>query len=277
MTQSICKFVPVKDESGDIKALTFVYETELHSLKQPFFKPIWHIHLVTSGSGKLRIYDKEYPLSPGCIFFAFPGSPYFIEAEDNFHYLYIGFMGSGVSKLFDDLSIRITDPVYPGFDHITEFWLAAINRVNRRNANILVESVLLYTLSFLHETPDAQTPASGSEQTFRLIADYVDTHFRDPDISLKKIAGLFSYTEKYLSSLFKKHMQTGFRDYVNCLRIQYAQQLLIRSSQTATQIAAQCGFRDSLYFSKVFKKRAGLTPNEFQLQRAAEHKGDDPL
>lgn len=277
MTQSICKFVPVKDEPGEIKALTFVYETELRTLAQPFFKPIWHIHLVTSGNGILRIYGREYSLSPGCIFFAFPGSAYFIDAGEDFRYLYIGFMGSGVGALLDTLEIRMDRPVYPGFDHITEFWLSAISRVDRSNANILVESVLLYTLSFLHREPDTQVSAAGSRQTFQLIADYVNTHFKDPDISLKKISGFFSYTEKYLSSLFKKHMHTGFRDYVNCLRIQHAQQLLIGTGQTTAQIAALCGFRDSPYFSKVFKKRAGMTPTEFQLQRAAEHKGDDSL
>ena len=273
MSESICKFMPVTNEAGSIYAVHFVYETELSTLSQPFFNPIFRMHLVTSGSGTLRIYDRCYALDPGCIFFAFPGCPFFIEAPDSFRFLYIGFMGPGVSPLLEELDIRTDAPVYSGFDHVTEFWFSAIGRIHPGNANILAESVLLYTLSFLRPQSPPVTPVTGSEHTFRLVADYVQSHYADPDISLKKLASLFSYTEKYLSTLFKRQMHTGFRDYVNSLRVQQAQQLLIRGQLTVAQVAAQCGFRDCLYFSKVFKKRAGLTPIEFQLQRAADNKG----
>lgn len=273
MSESICKFMPVKEETGSIRAVHFVYETELNTLSQPFFKPIYRMHLVTNGSGTLRIYNRTYVLEPGCVFFAFPGCPFFIEAPASFRFLYIGFMGSGVSQLLEELDVRIDAPVYPGFDHVTEFWFSAISRIHLGNANILAESVLLYTLSFLRQQSGPEPSAVGGKQTFRLLTDYVDSHYADPDISLKKLASLFSYTEKYLSALFVRKTHTGFRDYVNSLRIQKAQQLLIQGGLTVTQIAAQCGFRDGLYFSKVFKKRTELSPVEFQLQRAADHKG----
>ena len=73
---------------------------------------------------------------------------------------------------------------------------------------------------------------------------------------------MFSYTEKYLSSLFKKNMNVGFNQYLNRLRIQYAIELIANNVKSVSRIAELSGYSDSLYFSKVFKKLVGVTPGQ---------------
>ena len=103
----------------------------------------------------------------------------------------------------------------------------AIRRITPFNSNLLTESVLYYALSFFdNKSSEEADEQITSNNVFQNIVDYVDYHYRESDISLSRLANIFSYTEKYLSSLFKKNMQIGFVSYLNNLRIQYACELI---------------------------------------------------
>ena len=53
-------------------------------------------------------------------------------------------------------------------------------------------------------------------------------------------------------------------------RIHNAARLLTASSRCSiTEVAAQCGFNDSNYFTSVFKKIKGITPYKFYKMNAA--------
>jgi len=267
MSDSICRFVPASGYSGHIRTAHFVYETDFHTLRQPFFYSIFRLHLVTQGSGTLHSGEKTYPLTEGCLFFAFPASLYTIDADDDFSYCYISFMGADAPSLLTELGITPEQPVCSGFSRMIPFWLSAIEAVTERNIHLLTESVLLYTLSFVGGEPDAAAAKQPAVRRFDAIIDYVDTHFRDRDLSLTKLSSIFPYTEKYLSALFKKHLDLNFRTYLNNLRLQYAVELIERGFTSVSEIAELCGYSDSLYFSKVFKKRKEISPAEYIRQR----------
>lgn len=260
--------MPAKSYTGNIKTINFVYETEFKKLNQPFFRAVYYVHLVTNGSAALKIYENRYEIKTGDVFFAFPGCPYEIEGNDDFKYIYISFMGSCVGKLFETLEISIEKPVYRKFDNLLELWLSSIVRVNQLNANILTESVLLYTLSFINNKNESVELKENGETFFELIVDYIDNHYKDPDISLGKVADVFSYTEKYVSHIFKKNMNTGFSAYLNKLRIQYALELMENTRMSVSEIAGLCGFSDALYFSKVFKKNIGMSPSDYRMRNS---------
>ena len=263
MNRSICRFMPPKENEENIKAINFVFETEFLKLKQPFFANINILYLVTRGTGVLRIRDRSFSLSRGSLFLVLSGNFYEIDGSDDFEYIYISFLGLSSSKRFAALNLGREEPVRDGFGDMIDFWLDALRRLNHVNSNLLTECVLLYTFSYLC---DGSQPASGlhkREDSFEAMLDYVDRHYTDPDISLKKIAGLFCYTPKYASRLFKKHMDTGFNAYVSALRIQYALTLIQEGERSVARLAESCGFSDAMYFSNVFKKRMGISPSVF--------------
>ena len=260
---SICRFMPPKKNDHNLKMVHFVYETDFVSMKQPFIRPIYYLHLVTSGEAVIRFSKKEQKLTPGTIFFFFPAVPYEIDGNEDFRYTYISFMGDGVSELLSDIGITMENSVFRGFSHLTELWLSSIIRVSQHNANLLTESVLLNTLSYIAEKTNTLRPIKSSEQLFDVIVDYVDTHYRETDISLRAVANIFSYTEKYLSHFFKSNMGIGFNEYLNNLRFKHACRLIDSGSTTISEIALNCGFSDPLYFSKFFKKKTGLSPSEY--------------
>lgn len=262
MKDSICKFMPTKEYDEAIKTVNFVYEAEFKKLRQPFFKPTYLINLVTRGKGKLISCGISHEIEKGCIFFSFPAEYFEIDASDDFEFAYISFTGDCINIMLEHLGISPQNPVFQRFGHITEFWLSSLRRLDEFNANILTESVLLYTLSFFGKK-GTDTSNSNKDNLFSGVLDYIDKHFTEPDITLKSVAGIFAYSQKYFSQLFKKNVGLGFCEYINSKRMKHAVFLIDKGYTEVSLIAEMCGFSDPLYFSKSFKKYTGESPRNY--------------
>ena len=262
MSSSICRFMPQKKYDIGIKAINFVLETELHKLRQPFFKPIHVFHLVTRGEGFLIIEDEKYPIKRGSLFPIFPGEMFELKCTADFEYAYISFQGKEIDIILADLEVDRNVRVYNGYEHLIGTWLDALRRIDSKNADILPVSILLYTMSYITDGKDTNytfTPADVAEN----ILQYVSKHYDDPEISLRHVAGVFNYTQKYLSGMFKKKNGIGFCEYVNNLRIKKALTLIQGGLYDISMISEKCGFSDPLYFSKVFKTKKDISPTEY--------------
>ena len=75
----------------------------------------------------------------------------------------------------------------------------------------------------------------------------------------------------YLSTLFKKEVGMPLTDFVNRQRIEQAKKLLIATELPTKTIAQQCGIPDIYYFSRLFKKRTGVTPKLYRENVTREH------
>jgi len=93
--------------------------------------------------------------------------------------------------------------------------------------------------------------------------DYIDFHYME-DLSLDLMAKLCSVTNTYLSSLFKKEVSMTLTDYINSTRIRQSLALLNTTSLSIQEIALQCGFSDSNYFTRTFKKFQGQSPKGYR-------------
>ena len=84
------------------------------------------------------------------------------------------------------------------------------------------------------------------------------------DISLLTMASEFYLTPNYLCLIFKKETGETFNDYLTKVRVQKARELLKDPTFKIYEIAEMVGYRDSDYFTRVFKKFTGFTPTEFR-------------
>lgn len=84
------------------------------------------------------------------------------------------------------------------------------------------------------------------------------------DLSLKGIAARLNVNASYLSSAFKKESGETLTDYVNRKRMESAAYILAHSDKQIQAVAAECGFLDSNYFIKIFKRFYGMTPTEYR-------------
>ena len=257
----ICNFLPPASEQKDIRYHLFVYEAELQNLAQPFLKKHYCMHLAFRGNALLQTADKQYALTPGTLFFTIPYQSYELIDNEKFTYLYITFDGPGVPKLMEQFGISKDRSVFPNFGHLTDFWMTSIRRANPGNIQVLTESVLLHTLSFIEKTDKEKDIRINRE--FDEILQYIHNNFADPEMSIAKTADIFGFSKKYFSALFTKNMQTNFTDYLSEIRVKHATELLQQNKLSVTELAEKCGYSDPLYFSKVFKKITGVSPSKY--------------
>ncbi len=95
-------------------------------------------------------------------------------------------------------------------------------------------------------------------------------NFTDCDYELDKFLKTIPFSYDYLRKLFKSEMGMTPHNYLTNLRIQMAEKLLCSSEtveQNISEIAYICGYSDSLYFSRVFKKNFGCSPKHYAAQR----------
>jgi signal transduction histidine kinase/DNA-binding LacI/PurR family transcriptional regulator/AraC-like DNA-binding protein/CheY-like chemotaxis protein len=83
-------------------------------------------------------------------------------------------------------------------------------------------------------------------------------------ISRWEIAEAVGVSEDYLSRVFNRELNISPWDYLNRFRVLQSKQLLLFTTDTIGVIARQMGFKDQAYFSRVFRKVTGMSPQGFR-------------
>ncbi|ALR74846.1 helix-turn-helix transcriptional regulator [[Enterobacter] lignolyticus] len=131
------------------------------------------------------------------------------------------------------------------------------------------QTIRLITLSLLSHCTDLlnshiQT-ASRSQALFEAIRDHIDTHYADA-LSRESVAQAFYISPNYLSHLFNKSGALGFNEYLNYVRLEKAKALLKGYDMKVKEVAHVCGFPDSNYFCRLFRKNTDRSPSEYRRQ-----------
>lgn len=132
------------------------------------------------------------------------------------------------------------------------------------------ETAHYLTLSLLtkisaHLAEHGKKEEAAVPSTVRAARAYIDQNYKDA-ICLEDIARATHTNPYYLAHLFKEEVGLPPMKYVALRRIGEAQNLLINTEMTVTQIAAQVGYNNSNYFQSVFKRAMGITPREYRVR-----------
>lgn len=100
----------------------------------------------------------------------------------------------------------------------------------------------------------------------RQITEYLEENYMK-DISLTDIAMKMNYSDPYFCKVFKSCFNKGFILYLTELRIEKSKVLLADVTVNVKDISSRVGFRDSNYYTKVFKRMEGVTPSEYRQMR----------
>ena len=137
-----------------------------------------------------------------------------------------------------------------------------------QRAELLSDHSKLYNLQYsmiLEFTEQVEKLHRGKHAT-RLatdVANYVRHHLSEP-ISTEKMAAELFMSRPYLSAKFKKETGETLTGYVLREKTEEAKRLLRYSDKPAAAIGAYLGFSSHGHFIRVFKKYAGVTPNEYR-------------
>ncbi len=114
------------------------------------------------------------------------------------------------------------------------------------------------------EDKEDEKPEPMKNQLFtEYIRGYIETHYMD-DISLQDVAAQLHYSDAYFCRFFKQNFDKNFIMYLSELRVEKAKELLEDMTINVKDISNKVGFRDSSYFTKVFKRITGVTPSEYR-------------
>lgn len=116
-------------------------------------------------------------------------------------------------------------------------------------------------------SPEDAPGSSHRINQLKSVLEYIENHYASP-ISLDTMAKEAGMNPKYFCRFFRSITHQTPLDYVNYYRIEQAAQMLLSTDLSVTDIGMECGFNDSSYFVKVFRKYRGLTPNQY---RKANH------
>lgn len=97
------------------------------------------------------------------------------------------------------------------------------------------------------------------------------------NISLDEVAQTVHLSRFYFSRLFKQEMGCNFVDYISKIRIDRAKLLLKNSDYNGVRIAAEVGYQDASYFSRVFRQATDMTPNQYRNKMRQNTNSKDKL
>lgn len=97
----------------------------------------------------------------------------------------------------------------------------------------------------------------------KTVMNYIENNFTER-INLHRLSKLAGISEGHFCRLFKQITGISTMDYINNLRINKAVKLIKSSHLNMTEVAMSCGFDDSNYFSRVFKKHKKMSPMQMK-------------
>lgn len=242
-----------------------IYNEKPRSVR--FYRPDgrvdYHFLLVTEGSLLTVCEGKEYRLQVGDALFYKQNDPqcYTVEVDEtnqNEAHLYIHFCGKVAEEVLAKAGFDRSKPIFNTVSEVKRIFELLI-RNHRSGDEITACGNLLRLVALL--SPKNSKPQSESEISMFKEAEFISNHYTE-EIDLNECAERCNLSRSRFTHLFTQTVGTSPLQYQQQLRLEQACELLRSSTLSVGEISDGVGFKDALYFSRIFKKKTGLTPSD---------------
>ena len=129
----------------------------------------------------------------------------------------------------------------------------------------IIQPLTLSLLHWCHKVVGTKPEPNLSRGDFlyQSVCHWVQNHYAQP-LSRESVSALFNITPNHLSRLFSQQGSMSFIDYVRWVRMAKARAILQRYHLPVGEVAKRCGYPDSDYFCRLFRRQFGLTPGEYR-------------
>lgn len=244
--KSTVELAIVNRRLNDLNPLLLGYESCApgHSFG-PAVRPYTLIHYVKRGRGRIYKGEAVYEAHGGEAFLILPGEvvTYTADEEEPWEYQWIGFDGL-LSERFSEL---------PTVFALSESWLSEmLGAFSEELCEYRISAILLrmYATLFACEKKE--------NDYVRQTRDYIRAAYMK-EIRVEEIAESLNLDRRYLSRLFKARTGRTVQEYLIEVRMSEAKKLLAKDCGVA-RTALLCGYQDPFNFSKMFKRRFGVSP-----------------
>ena len=229
----------------------------------------FEIYCLTDGECESFIDDKLYNLHPGDMVIIPPGAIHAthycgekhsrVLVNFSVHYIPDGLLEVASKGAYFFRTEEKEDDIKRIFAEI-----AREDSCSDKFSEEAIRSLLaqLIIMAVRHEPRREETVPSSSfiEEAVR----YVQNNYQN-SICLDDIAKSCGVSKVHLSRRFKEKIGIGLNEYIAIYRLKTAKELLLtRDKMNISEVAFDCGFNDSNYFSWLFKKTYGVTPSQYR-------------
>jgi two-component system response regulator YesN len=147
-------------------------------------------------------------------------------------------------------------------EQLTLLNLNCINHLHECSNKSQVEAWMFESLDHFMDNM-LENRSSMNLRVINKACDYIVKNYHK-NISLEEVAQTVHLSPFYFSRLFKQEKGYNFVDFLTKVRIDKAKKMLQNPDFTAVRIAAEVGYQDASYFSRVFRQTMGMTPNQYR-------------
>jgi AraC-like DNA-binding protein len=266
-THSIVKQLYVTDIGYFPNAL-YHYRLRKHGINQ-------HILIYcVKGTGWARISDKNYTVSPGEFIMLPANIPHEYGASEitPWTIYWMHFKGTSSFDFINMMLNRMGDHVAPisfqeNRQHLFEEIYTSVERGYSIDNICYASLSLQYFLgSCCFDNNYNYLSTHDKKDSITVCVNYLQKHI-DKTLSLQDVADAVNLSVSHFASVFKK--STGFSviEYFNHLKTQKACQYLQFTDLRINEIAGSLGIEDPYYFSRMFTKVIGISPNKYRSRK----------
>lgn len=229
--------------------------------------------LITGGSGVQTLNGREIPFGPGDLFLLSPADFHknTVRPGESFTYYGLKFtyelLDARLSELLalDKLPLCLHLPREAA--EVACFLFRQLVAECREGPELpgsraylqaMVEQLMILALRHM-KTEERVCP----EAFINRALGYLYSHFSEA-ISVGDAAAYVGYTPNYFNTCFHKQMGLPFGEFLRQLRLGYAENLLRCSGLPVTEVAAESGFGSLSYFSRCFREKYGISPQQYR-------------
>ncbi len=226
------------------------------------------VFLCVQGKGWLELDGKRHAVSPGDVFFSFPGVAHFYGADDDdpwsIYWAHFHTDEPDFIELMRQNGITVSNPLFHT-SHPQE--LAGLFQTILSGIYGASENELRYRQSVFSQLLFKVLLMSSSREEksayVRQALEFVENNLAQP-LSLDLVAGALGVSKYYLSHLFTNEMGVSLKQYILDRRLGNARFLLESTGKSVGEVARLCGYESAAYFSNAFKKHSGRSPEQYK-------------
>lgn len=229
----------------------------------PAVRRHWLVHYVIEGIVRFQKGDNVYSVKKGECFIIRPNEITYYENSAPWHYAWIGFSADKIPQCLKSNDVLKADFLQNIFIEIEE----NIDKYNSefgdngvREAYLLGKITEIMALFELHY---ARPTESRAESEIKKVKNYIDVRLTS-NLKISEIADEFHLDRAHLSRKFKEVVGESPQNYIVNARLKEAAKLMREHGLSPTDAATAVGYLDIYLFSKMFKRRFGVSPREYK-------------
>ncbi len=127
------------------------------------------------------------------------------------------------------------------------------------NSKVLMRALKNAVSSIIEQLPN--TPNIKVNLVVDTVKEFVDANYMDRRLCTKFLGEKFDISAGYLNTLFNMNYSIGVGEYINKVRLDQAQKMVLGTNLKITSIIEKCGFETSSFY-RLYKAEFGISPKE---------------